>query len=84
MELQKRRKINFIYYKVEMTDNSRAKTHLKTAETKLNDLSNVSEINKITAARSLDLFNNLHTGNNLFVDAEVRTDIENVRNRLQA
>lgn len=66
-----------------MTDNTKAKTHLKSAETKLNDLSNISEINKITAARSLDLFNNLHTGNNLFVDNEVRTDIENVRNRLQ-
>lgn len=66
-----------------MSDNTKAKTHLKTAETKLNDLSNVSEINKITAARSLDLFNNLHTGNNLFVDDEVKIDIENVRNRLQ-
>lgn len=66
-----------------MTDNSRAKSHLKSAETKLNDLSNVSEINRITAARNLDLFNNLHTGNNLFVDDEVKTDIENVRNRLQ-
>ena len=66
-----------------MTDNSRAKSHLKTTENKLNDLSNVSEINRITAARSLDLFNNLSTGNNLFVDDEVRTDIENVRNRLQ-
>jgi hypothetical protein len=66
-----------------MTDNSRAKSHLKTTENKLSDLSNVSEINRITAARSLDLFNNLSTGSNLFVDDEVRTDIENVRNRLQ-
>lgn len=69
-----------------MTDNTRAKSHLKEVETKMNDLStaNVPEINRITAARSLELFNNLHTGNNLFIDDEVRTDIQNVRNRLDA
>lgn len=67
-----------------MTDNTRAKSHLKDAERKLNDLSNVSEINRITAARSLDLFSTLTSGNNLFVDDEVIADIGNVRNRLDA
>ena len=67
-----------------MTDNTRAKSHLKDSERKLNDLSNISEINRITAARSLDLFSTLSAGNNLFVDDEVRADIGNVRNRLDA
>lgn len=67
-----------------MTDNTQAKRHLIDTETKLNDLSNISEINRITAARSLELFNNLHTGNNLFVDDEVKTNIQNIYNRLDA
>lgn len=67
-----------------MTDNIKAKTHLKSAERKLNDLSlpNIPEINRITTTRSLDLFNNLHTGNNLFIDEEIKTDIENIHTRL--
>jgi len=67
-----------------MTDNTQAKRHLIDTETKLNDLSNISEINRITAARSLELFNNLHTGNNLFVDDEVKTNVQNIYNRLDA
>jgi hypothetical protein len=64
-----------------MADNSRAKTHLNQVETRLNNLNNVSDINSLIAARSLDLFNNL-TSENLFVDEDVLSNLHTINARL--
>ncbi len=64
-----------------MTDNSRAKAHLNQAETRLNNLDNISDINTLIAARSLDLFNNL-SSENLFLDDDIKANLQTVNNKL--
>ena len=64
-----------------MVDNNAAKSHLNNVETTLNNLDNVSNINTVIAARSLDLFRNL-TSNNFFVDKSAKDAVESIMNRL--
>lgn len=64
-----------------MADNSRAKTHLDQVERKLENIGNVSDINSIISARSLDLFSNL-SSENLFVDDDIKANLQAVNNKL--
>jgi hypothetical protein len=66
-----------------MIDNSRAKGHLEQVDRKLGNLDNISDINSIVSARSMDLFSNL-SSENLFVDDDIKSNIQAISSDLNA
>ena len=65
-----------------MADNTAAKSHLRTLESRLSDMRDLNGLSTIVHQASLDLANVLWWGKNLFVDDDVRASINLIVNRL--
>lgn len=67
-----------------MADNTAAKSHLRTLESKLNDMRDLNNLSTIVHQSSLDLVGVLWSWKNLFVDADVQASVNSIVDRLEA
>ena len=67
-----------------MADNSAAKSHLNSLETKLNDMRDLNSLSNVIHETTLNLGNILWSWKNLFVDPDVKRSVDSIVSRLQA